>query len=224
VDREFITGKLLRAGQVPAYSFVPPGTANAQPGPATVWARKSLAARQSEARALLAQAGYGPGRPLKLNFKVATATDSLLLAQAVQADWRAVGVEASILQTEGQILFADLNARNFQVAFVSWIGDFNDPLTFLGLFQSSTGAQNYGDYGNPAYDRLLAAADQEPDAGRRTALLGQADQTLLHDEAIAPVYYGVSRSLVNPRVTGWVDNIQHRHRARWLCVRPAAAR
>jgi oligopeptide transport system substrate-binding protein len=224
VDREFITGKLLRAGQVPAYSFVPPGTANAQPGPATVWARKSLAARQSEARALLAQAGYGPGRPLKLDFKVATATDSLLLAQAVQADWRAVGVEASILQTEGQILFADLNARNFQVAFVSWIGDFNDPLTFLGLFQSNTGAQNYGDYNNPAYDRLLAAADQEPNAGRRTALLGQAEQTLLHDEAIAPVYYGVSRSLVNPRVTGWVDNIQHRHRARWLCVKPAAAR
>jgi len=224
IDRDFITGKLLRAGQVPAYSFVPPGTTNAEPGPAAIWAHKSFAARQAEARALLAQAGYGPGHPLKLELKTATLTDSLLLAQAVQADWRAIGVEARTVQSEGQILFVDLRARNFQVAFVSWIGDFNDPLTFLGLFQSTTGAQNYGDYRNPAYDGLLAAADQEPDAARRTALLGRAEQTMLNDEAVAPVYFGVSRNLVNPRVTGWGSNIQNRHRARWLCVKPGAAR
>lgn len=219
VDRDFIAQKLLRAGQAPAYSFVPPGTANAQAGPATVWARKSFAARQAEARALLAQAGYGPNRPLKLELKTATATDSLLLTQAVQADWRAIGVDAKILQTESQILFADLNARNFQVGFVSWIADYDDPLTFLGLFQSSTGAQNYGDYANPAYDALLAAADQQPDARKRAALLARAEQILLNDEGIAPVYFGVSRSLVNPRVTGWDGNIENRHRARWLCVR-----
>lgn len=223
IDREFITEKLLRAGQVPAYGFVPPGTANAAAGPAAIWARRSFAARQAEARALLAQAGYGPDHPLRLELKTATLTDSLLLGQAVQADWRAIGVDARTVQSEAQILFVDLNARNFQVALVSWIGDFNDPLTFLGLFQSTTGAQNYGDYRNPAYDALLAAADQQPDATRRTALLAQAEQTMLNDEAVAPVYFGVSRSLVNPRVTGWADNIEHRHRARWLCVRPGAA-
>jgi oligopeptide transport system substrate-binding protein len=220
VDRDFITAKLLRAGQVPAYAFVPPGTANAQAGAAAVWAHKPLAARQAEARALLAQAGFGPDRPLKVELKTAGVTDSLLLAQAMQADWRAIGVDARLLQSEGQILFADLRARNFQVAFVSWIGDFNDPLTFLGLFQSTTGAQNYGDYRNPAYDALLAAADQEPDARRRATVLARAEQTLMDDEAVAPIYFGVSRGLVNPRVTGWVDNIEHRHRARWLCVNP----
>jgi oligopeptide transport system substrate-binding protein len=186
-----------------------------------VWADRPFAQRQAEARALLAQAGYGPGHPLKLELKTASATDSMLLTQAVQADWRDIGVEASILQTESQILFADLNARNFQVGFVSWIADFDDPLTFLGLFQSQTGAQNYGDYANPAYDALLAAADREPDAGRRAAILARAEQVMLNDEAVAPVYFGVSRSLVNPRVSGWVGNIENRHRARWLCVRGA---
>ncbi|HKR88990.1 MAG TPA: peptide ABC transporter substrate-binding protein [Phenylobacterium sp.] len=219
IDRRFITAELLRAGQTPAYAFVPPGTANAQAGPRTAWAGKSFAARQAEARALLAQAGYGPDNPLKLELKTATATDSMLLSQAVQADWRAIGVEAKILQTESQILFADLNARNFQVGFVNWIADFDDPLTFLGLFQSTTGAQNYGDYANPAYDALLAAADQEPDAKRRAALLARAEQTMLNDEAVAPVYFGVTRNLVSPRVTGWEGNMENRHRARWLCVR-----
>jgi oligopeptide transport system substrate-binding protein len=222
VDRDFITARLLRAGQTPAYSFVPPGTAGAQAGPRTVWAGKPFAQRKADARALLAQAGYGPTHPLRLELKTATATDSMLLTQAVQADWRAIGVEARIAQTESQILFADLNARNFQVGFVSWIADFDDPLTFLGLFQSKTGAQNYGDYANPAYDALLAAADREPDGRRRAAILARAEQRMLDDEAVAPVYFGVSRNLVNPRVTGWEGNLENRHRARWLCVRGAA--
>lgn len=218
IDRDFITAKLLRAGEQPAYNFVPPGTANARSGPATVWANKSLAERQAEARALLAQAGYGPDNPLKIEVKTATATDSVLIALAVQADWRAVGVEARIQQNEGQILFADLRARNFQTAFVSWVADFNDPLTFLALFQSRTGAQNYGDYNNPAYDALLAEAEQQTDAGRRAEILAQAEQLILTDEAVGPVFFGVSRSLVSPQVTGWVDNLENKHRARWLCA------
>lgn len=218
IDREFITAKLLRAGERPAYSFVPPGTAGARVGPATVWAGQPLARRQAQARALLAQAGYGPDNPLKIEVKAATATDSALIAQAVQADWRAIGVDAKIQQNEGQILFADLRARNFQTALVSWVADYNDPLTFLALFQSRTGAQNYGDYDNPAYDALLAAAEQQTDAERRAEILAEAEQLILNDEAVGPMFFGVSRSLVTPKVSGWVHNIANKHRARWLCA------
>ena len=221
IDREFITAKLLRAGQKPAYSFVPPGTAGAEPGARLSWAKLPFAARQAQARALLAQAGYGPGKPLKLEFKVASVTDSLLLAQAVQADWRAIGVEATLVQNETQILFSALGQRDFQASFVSWVGDYNDPLTFLDLFHSQTGGQNYGDYRNPAYDALLLAASREPDAAQRGGILRRAEQTVLDDEAVAPIYFGVSRNLVNPRVTGWIGNIADRHRARWLCVKGA---
>jgi oligopeptide transport system substrate-binding protein len=219
IDRDFITSKLMRAGQRPAYSFVPPGTANAQAGPTTVWSHLSFAERQANARALLAQAGYGPNRPLRIELSTSTSPDSLLLAQAFQADWRAIGVNARVSQSEGQIMYANLRARAFQVATSGWVADFNDPMTFLALFKSDTGAQNYGDYRNPAYDRLLAAADREPEAARRAALLAQAEQLMLNDEAVAPTYFGVSRNLVNPKITGWVGNIGNWHRARWLCVR-----
>jgi oligopeptide transport system substrate-binding protein len=221
VDREFITGKLLRAGQRPALGFVPPGTANAQTTARPAWANLSFAARQAQARALLAQAGFGPGRPLKLKLASSNSPENILLVEAVQADWRAVGVEAQITQAEGQIMFADLRQRNFQTALVGWVADYDDPLTFLALFRSDTGAQNYGDYHNPAYDKLLDAADAEPDAKRRSALLAEAEQILLNDEGVAPLYFGVSRSLVSPKVTGWVDNLENWHRARWLCVKSA---
>jgi oligopeptide transport system substrate-binding protein len=224
IDRGFLTAGLMRAGQRPAYSFVPPGTANAQAGPATAWSRLGFAARQAEARALLAQAGYGPARPLRIELSTAASNDAALLAQAVQADWRAVGVDARIVQNEGQILLANLRARAFQTALSSWIADFDDPLTFLALFRSDTGAQNYGDYRNPAYDRLLDAAEQQPDARRRAALLAKAEQLMLNDEAVAPIYFGVSRNLVSPKVTGWVGNLGNWHRARWLCVDRAQGR
>jgi oligopeptide transport system substrate-binding protein len=221
IDREFLTGKLLRAGQQPAYGFVPPGTANALATARPAWASLSLAERQSAARRLLAEAGYGPGRPLKIELASSSAGENILLAQAVQADWRTIGVEAKITQAESQILFADLRLRNFQTAVVSWVADYDDPMTFLALFRSDTGAQNYGDYRSATYDSLLNAADAEADAGKRAAILARAEQVLLDDEGVAPVYFGVSRALVNPRVTGWVDNLENSHRARWLCVRGA---
>lgn len=221
IDREFITGKLQRAGQVPAYSFVTPGTAGyVDPPPQVVWAGLSYEERQRQARALLAQAGYTPERPLKVEIKSANVTETLLLMEAVQADWRAIGVDVGLVQAEGQVAFADYRNRNFEVGSMSWYGDFNDPLTFLGLFQSDTGAQNYGDYRNPRYDALLAQADNEPDVGRRARILAEAERLMLSEDATAPLFFQVNRALVNPRVTGWVDNALNFHRARWLCLKP----
>lgn len=219
VDRDFMTSKLLRAGQLPAYSFVPPGSANYAMGPKLRWSAEPLAQRQIEAKALLAQAGFTPKHPLKLEIKAVNTTDTLLLAEAIQADWRAIGVEASIVQNESAVAFAAYRQRDFQVGLVSWIADFNDPITFLGLLKSDTGAQNYGDYKSPAYDALLVQSDHEPDAVKRAAILARAEQTVLDDEGIAPIYFWVSRNLVAPRITGWVDNAENFHRARWLCVK-----
>jgi oligopeptide transport system substrate-binding protein len=219
IDRDFIVKKLQRAGQQAAYSFVPPGVENYAYGARLRWAAEPLAQRQVEARALLAAAGFTPARPLKLEIKAASVTETLLLMEAIQADWRAIGVDATIVQNEGQIVFAAYANRDFQVGSMSWYADFDDPATFLGLLKSDVGAQNYGDYRNPAYDALLDQADQQPDAARRAQLLRRAEQIMLDDEGMAPIGFSVSRSLVNPRITGWTDNPLDNHRARWLCVR-----
>ncbi len=219
IDRDFITAKLMRAGQVPAYSFVPPGTAHYVQGAQLRWAAEPLAQRQIEAKALLAQAGFTARHPLKIEIKTQNATDALLLTEAVQADWRAVGVEATIAQNDTSIAFAAYRNRDFQVGTMSWYADFNDPVTFLGLLKSDTGAQNYGDYKSAAYDALLAQADNEPDDARRAQILASAEQTMLDDEGMAPIYFVVNRNIVNPKITGWVANSENFHRARWLCVK-----
>jgi oligopeptide transport system substrate-binding protein len=223
VDREFITHKLLRGGQTPAYTFVPPGVANyASPQP-PAWARWTFAQRQAQARRLLTEAGYGPGHPLKIEIKHRNSADSMLIMPAIQSDWKQVGVQATLAQNETQIAYASYRSRDFQVADAAWIADYNDALSFLYLQQSSTGSQNYGDYHNPAFDALIARADQEPDAKVRAGYMAQAESIMLDDATVAPVFFYVNKNLVSPKVTGWVDNIIDHHRTRYLCVRGAKA-
>ena len=219
VDREFITGKLDRDGRAAAYTFVPPGVANYQPVRPPIWASWPLARRQAAARALLAQAGYGPDHPLKLEFKHSNSPESMLTAPAIQADWKAIGVQITLAEEEGQIAYQDLRVRNFEVGAASWIEDYDDASSFLGLQQSKTGAQNYGDYNNPVYDGLLAKADNEPDAKARGADLAQAEAIMLNDATVAPISFLVSKNLVSPKITGWVDNATDWHRVQYLCVK-----
>lgn len=230
IDREFITAKLMRAGQIPAYSFVPPGMSgyvadNQRPSP--YWRSMTFDQRLAEAKRLLAAAGYGPGHPLKFEMKTANATDSVQIAQVVQADWASIGVQARLRQEEAQIMFQDFNIRDFDIGLTSWILDYDDPLTFMDLMRSGTGAQNYGDYRNPRYDALLDQADHETDGAKRAKILATAEQMVVDDADIAPVYYGVNRNLVNPNVTGWTDNFGDIHPAKFLCLvghAPAAVR
>jgi oligopeptide transport system substrate-binding protein len=221
VDRDFLTQKLDRAGEQSAYTMVPPGTANYTPPPPPAWSTWPFAKRQAEARRLLAEAGYGLGHPLKIEFKAPILTGGSLTAAAIQSDWRAIGVETTIASADYQVLYQDLRMRNFQAGIASWVADYNDATSFLQLQQSQTGSQNYGDYDNPAYDDLLAKADNEPDVNKRAAYLARAEAMMIDDVPIAPLFFLVNKNLVSPRVTGWVDDLPDVHRTRYLCFKGA---
>jgi len=228
IDRQFITNKLLRAGQIPTTSYVPQGIAGYlpkdAPHPAPYWNAWTLDRRQAEARRLLAQAGYSTAHPLKLELKTINSGGSLVTAQSIQADLRSVGVNIEFRQEDGAVVFESFNLRDFQLGATGWVADYNDPMTFLNLMKSDTGQQNYGDYKSPAYDALLKAADNEPDATKRAADMAHAEQMILDDAIIAPLDTGVSLNLVNPDIKGWIDNDADIHPVRYLCRNDAPTR
>jgi oligopeptide transport system substrate-binding protein len=217
IDRDFVANKLLPGGFTPANTFVPPGTADSRPVQPPHWASWPLAQRQAEARRLMAEAGYGPGHPLKVEINIRGSVDPALWASSVQADWKAIGAVADLTRAETQVAYADFNAGNFQIADAGWVADFDDPMTFLGLLRSDTGPQNYGQYSNPAYDHLLDQANAEPDLNKRAALMAEAEHIMLEDAAVAPIWFNINYNLVNPHVTGWVDNIGDKHPSQYLC-------
>lgn len=220
LDREYLVENVLTPGFVPAYSFVPPGINNYETDrPEVSWKPLSRAERLVEARSLLEDAGYGPDNPLRFEYKHRSTDDNPKAAPVAQANWNEIApwVDAQILRQDTKVLYADLRQSNFQVSDGAWLADYNDPLNFLYLLDSDTGQQNYGNYANPEYDGLLEAASQERDLTRRAELFAQAEKIMLEDHPITPMWFQVTKNLVDPNLEGWAENAEDNHRSRWLC-------
>lgn len=223
LDREYLVENVLTPGFVPAYSFVPPGINNYETErPEVYWKSLTRPERLAEARALLEDAGYGPDNPLRFEYKHRSTDDNPKAAPVAQANWNEIApwVDAQILRQDTKVLYADLRQGNFEVSDGAWLADYNDPLNFLYLLDSETGQQNYGNYANPEYDALLDAASRERDLTKRAELFAQAEAVMLEDYPITPMWFQVTKNLVDPNLEGWAENAEDNHRSRWLC--PAA--
>lgn len=225
VDRVFAAEQILKAGQYPAYNLVPKGIANYPGGVEATWKDQSVADRRVEAKKLLEAAGFGPNNPLSFTFTHRNTGDNPRLAPVFQSDWRAIAdwVQVEIMQIDTQIHYDNLRAGNFEVGDAGWIADFNDARNFLYLYETKSGAMNYGKFSNPEFDRLMKAADDEIDLAKRGELLVAAERIIVQEWPMCPTVFLVNKNLVSPRITGWVDNITDIHRARYLSTKEAAA-
>ncbi len=182
------------------------------------WRNVDYAERVQRAKALLAEAGFGPDNPLKMTLRYNTSENHKKIAVAVASMWKQLGVEAELFNTEVKVHYNDLQGGDFQVARAGWIADYNDPQNFLYLLQQSTGPLNYGQYDNPEFESLMQQAAQTADLNARANLLGEAEAIAMDDQPVIPIYYYVSKNLVSDRVQGWVDNTKDIHRTRWLSL------
>ena len=114
--------------------------------------------------------------------------------------------------------WAEFIEKNFSVAWAAWVADYLDPKNFLMLGATGSGVLNNGAYSNPKFDALIARSDTIANPRARGECLAEAEQIVLDDAAFAPIYFGVTRTLVSPAVRGWVDNAVNIHRTRWLSL------
>ncbi len=221
VDREAIVAQILRNGEPVNYSLMPPII----PGytPATLdFKGKTLAARQAEARQLLAQAGFTPQHPLRFEMNHRIGLANKRVAIAIVDMFKAVGVDATLLAGEVTAHYNRLREHDFVFADAGWYGNF-DPEYYTYMLQSGSDEINYGSYSNPEFDAKAAEASRTIDPARRMALFRQAEQMALADNAIIPIYVYVNRALVAPYVKGWVDNAHDFHPSRWLYIDKSGA-
>ena len=222
INREEITDKILRAGEIPAYTMVPPAIPNYPHTAKLYYEDMPMPERIAKAKALLAEAGYGPGNPLSFEFLHMQSTDAKRIGVALQGFWKAIGVNMTPNGSETKTVYANLRNQNFSVALAGWIADFPDASTYLYLALTSSEEMNYSKYSNAEYDQLNIDADNEADGAKRAELLSRAEQILLDDAPMVPIYNAVSRSLVAPYVKGWEDSLTNLHRTRWLSIDKAA--
>ena len=222
LDRETLTERITAVGEVPAYSWVPPGVNNysAQPPEWAKWPRERQLA---EARRLYQRAGYGPDNPLQVELRYNTQQDHKKVAVTAAFMWReALGVEVTLINEEWKVFLQ--NRRFGKVTEIfrgAWISDYNDAFSFAELLLGGNDLNDTG-YDNPEYNALIRAAAAEPDPAQRRAMLEQAERVMLADQPLIPVYFYVNARLVKPWVKGWQDNIMDHHSSRhlWIEGRP----
>ena len=157
LDKEDIVTKITRCGEPVANTLVPPGNAGYVPP-------KGLGYDPVEARRLLAEAGYpnGQGFP-DVNLLYAARGTGPAVATEMQALWRRdLGITS--IHLRGQEWKVYLNTQqliDFDLSVSAWIGDYNDPQTFIDMFVTD-GGNNQTGWGNPRTTRCCRRRKTRP--------------------------------------------------------------
>jgi len=216
IMRDVIGPDVLGTGELPAYGWVPQGTANydgEQYVPA--WSQEPYDQRVEEAKALMAEAGYTPEKPLKLQLRYNTNENHQRIAVAIADMWKQIGVEVELFNAEVAVHYDALRAGDFQVGRAGWLLDYSDASNTLDLLRTGV-ENNYGRYSNPEFDKLLDQAATELDLQKRSDLLHQGEKLAMDEFGAIPIYWYVSKNVVSPKITGFSDNAKDINRVRWM--------
>lgn len=202
IDRKVIAEKVLGTGEKPAWHFTPDVTAGFTPLPAFMQ-QHDQNTLNAQAKALLAAAGYGPGKPLKLKLLYNTSESHQKIAIAVASMWKKnLGVDVTLENQEWKTYIDSRNSGNFDVIRASWVGDYNEPSTFLNLLTSGN-SSNIARFRNADYDAVIAKASRETSDQARNSDYNRAEQILAEQAPIAPIYQYTNGRLIKPWVKGY---------------------
>lgn len=204
IDRDKIVNNITLGGEIPAYGFVPPRTSNAK-NMSLEFQALSMEDRIKRAKELFEKAGYGPKNPLKIDFSYNTNDNHKKIAVAIMDMWKhnLPGVEVNLRNLEWKVFLQERNeGKNTQIYRSGWVGDYNDPNSFLEMFRSGAGL-NHSGYNSQKFDNLLDQGAKETDLRKRADILAEAEKDLLENHAVLPIYFYVRNRLVKPWVKGY---------------------
>ncbi|CAK0764959.1 peptide/nickel transport system substrate-binding protein [Gammaproteobacteria bacterium] len=157
------------------------------------------------ARALLAQAGYGPDHPLTLTYKTSNDPLRVRIATLFQRQLAEVGIRVDLRSYDWGTFYGDVKAGRFQVFSLSWVG-IKTPEIFRYAFHSTSlppDGANRGRYTSLTADTLIESAETAPSL-EAAALLYQELQTLLAtDLPCVPLWYEDQVAAVRQEITGY---------------------
>lgn len=208
LDKRRITEKITKLGERSAWGLTPPGAGqDYQPPP-------GLDYNVAAARALLIEAGFpnGKGFP-RVEYLYIPLPIERNIAVELQSMWQeALGVTVNLVKQEQKIWLDSMRKLNYHLCRSSWVGDYNDPSTFLDMFTTGNGNNRTG-WTSARYDGLIGQAAREPDVQRRNQVFQDAERHLISEEApIVPVYWYVGVQFFHAdRLTGVQPNLIDDH-------------
>ena len=210
IDRQLLVDKVTKCGQIPAYSFTPPGTNGYQP-------TTEIPFDPVLAKSLLDEAGFSEENPFpKLEILFNTNEDHRKLALAIQQMWQInLGIEVELVNQDWKVYLNREMIGDFQISRAGWIGDYEDPNTFLDLMRPNRGNNKTG-WENMEYDSLVQKANTINNQAERYELLYKAEEILIENMPVIPLYTYVRAYQLSPDVKGFSPHILDHHHPKFI--------
>ena len=210
LNRKQIVEKVSKCGQAAAYSFTPPGIAGYNPD-------TSIPFDPELAKSLLAEAGYEDVSTFPvLEILYNTQEGHRKIALAVQQMWEQnLGIKVQLVNQDWKVYLAREMTGDFQISRAGWIGDYEDPNTFLDTLRPNRGNNKTG-WENEEYDSLIDTANSTYDQALRYEYLNKAEKLLISEMPIIPIYTYVKAYQISSDVKGWSPNIIDTHHPKYI--------
>ena len=96
--------------------------------------------------------------------------------------------QSPLVNKEWKTYLGDIDTLSYEIVRSAWIGDYNDPMTFLEMFTTGDG-NNVTGWSDAEFDKLISDARAEVDVTKREALLQKAEVRLLEQGPVIPIYF-----------------------------------
>jgi oligopeptide transport system substrate-binding protein len=206
VQRGNICRTVLESGYLPAFGFVPPRI----PGYTENHGNRE---NPELARQLLEETGYPDGQGIpELSLLCLDYEENRMIAEAIQATWqKELNIQVRVEPHASQTFWQRVADRDFDLLAFLWVGDYVDPSTFLDMFQSASHDNNLTGWERHEYHALIQQAEAEIQPEKRLQLYARAEQILLEEVPVLPLFHAVSAHLLKPYVHGIYPNLMNLH-------------
>ncbi|MGL6349787.1 MAG: peptide ABC transporter substrate-binding protein [Aeromonas sp.] len=199
IDHRLLVESVSGQGSSAAWSLLPEMPDYPRRRPPMAWSDGP--SRLEKATALLAEAGYHTTHPLRFSITYNAAESHKRMAEAIAAMWQRLGVQVELKSLTWQAYQQAKDRGDFQVARSFLFGDYIEPSAMLSSFRCQD-LRNESGYCNPGFDLLLDRAADTLDQSDRLALYQDAEQLLLEEAPIIPIYHYHQVRLVDPQLRG----------------------
>jgi len=248
IDRNYVVEEIGQAGQVPAAGFVAMGLTEpdgaeyiSKNGPegdgAGYYSVKAedYKANCDEAVKLLTEVaesskkftmkdGKAEGFP-SITYITNDGTSHEAVAAYLQQVWGDYGITTKVETQEWATFLNTRKNGEYSVARNGWLGDYNDPISFLDMWITESG-NNDSQFGKDAhkdykgysyngkdgltwaesYDACIAAVKAETDPAKRFELMHDAEDILMSTGAICPIYYYTDIYMCSEKIDGFFSS------------------
>ncbi|SHJ54792.1 peptide ABC transporter substrate-binding protein [Paramaledivibacter caminithermalis] len=214
-DRDELNDLVFGGGRIPPTSFVPDnimlGDENYQNKIGNPKYLKKLVDENPDPKALLIEGlkelGEDPD-PAKMEISYMTNGNGDIprkMAEFFQQSFKKnLGVDIKLEIVASNVAYDKFDGGEFQIFETGWIGDYNDPSTFMDLWKSGKQG-NYPQIGwvNEEFDKLVIEAGKELDPNKRAEMYKRAEEILIYEDCVCGPYL---MGTVNTAIKDYVNN------------------